>query len=119
MKRLRLTPEAELDLDEAHLWYHRQAPDRAVGCWCMSWRIGSASRKRPRDQNRVAFREIVRRGQPPGLLAFDGEVAVGWCQLTPRDAVPWLDRAWRLKRLDEAARRVPARSIMRHGLEAM
>ena len=30
MKRLRLTPEAELDLDGAHLWYHRQAPDRAA-----------------------------------------------------------------------------------------
>ena len=26
MKRLRLTPEAELDLDDVHLWYHRQAP---------------------------------------------------------------------------------------------
>lgn len=30
MKRLRLTPEAELDLDEAHLWYHRQAPRLAA-----------------------------------------------------------------------------------------
>jgi plasmid stabilization system protein ParE len=30
VKRLRLTPEAELDLDAAHLWYHRQAPDRAA-----------------------------------------------------------------------------------------
>jgi plasmid stabilization system protein ParE len=30
VKRLRLTPEAELDLDEAHLWYHRQAPDRSA-----------------------------------------------------------------------------------------
>ena len=30
MKRLRLTPEAELDLDEAHFWYHRQAPRLAV-----------------------------------------------------------------------------------------
>lgn len=30
MKRLRLTPEAELDLDEAHLWYHRQAPGLAA-----------------------------------------------------------------------------------------
>ena len=26
MKRLRLTPEAELDLDVAHLWYQRKAP---------------------------------------------------------------------------------------------
>jgi GNAT superfamily N-acetyltransferase len=36
------------------------------------------------------------------LLAFDGAVAVGWCQLTPRDALAWLDRAWRLKRVDAA-----------------
>jgi GNAT superfamily N-acetyltransferase len=28
-------------------------------------------------------------------------VAVGWCQLTPRDAVPWLDRTWRLRRVDD------------------
>jgi GNAT superfamily N-acetyltransferase len=72
------------------------------GCWCMYWRIGSAYRKRPREQNKSAFREIVKRGPPPGLLAFDADVAVGWCQLTPRDALPWLDRAWRLKRVDGA-----------------
>jgi len=30
VKRLRLSPEAELDLDEAHLWYHRQAPRLAA-----------------------------------------------------------------------------------------
>lgn len=71
------------------------------GCWCMYWRIGSAYRKRPRQANRAAFREVVERGPPPGLLAFDGAVAVGWCQLTPRDAVPWLDRTWRLKRVDD------------------
>ena len=70
------------------------------GCWCMYWRIGSRYRKRSRALNKAAFREVVKRGPPPGLLAFDGEVAVGWCQLTPRDAVPWLDRAWRLKRVD-------------------
>lgn len=71
------------------------------GCWCMWGRIGSAYRKRPREKNKAAFREVVKRGPPPGLLAFDGDVAVGWCQLTPRDAVPWLDRTWRLKRVDD------------------
>ena len=70
------------------------------GCWCMYWRIGSAYRQRLREQNKAAFREGVERGPPPGWLAFDGDVAVGWCQLTPRDALPWLDRAWRLKRVD-------------------
>ena len=71
------------------------------GCWCMYGRIGSAYRKRPREGNRAAFREVVKRGPPPGLLAFDGTLAVGWCQLTPRDDLPWLDRTWRLKRVDD------------------
>src|SRR5215471_3299329 len=72
------------------------------GCWCMYWRIGRAYRKKPREENKTAFREIVERGPPPGLLAFNGDIAVGWCQLTPRDVLPWLDRAWRLKRVDDA-----------------
>lgn len=66
----------------------------------MYWRIGSAYRTRSRAHNKAAFREIVKRGPPPGLLAFDGDMAVGWCQLTPRAALPWLNRAWRLKPQD-------------------
>jgi len=68
------------------------------GCWCMYWRIGPAYRKRPRDENKEAFREVVAQGPPPGLIAFDGELAVGWCQLTPREDLQWLDRSW--KRVD-------------------
>lgn len=77
------------------------------GCWCMYWRIGSQYRKQSREANKQAFWEIVKTGPPPGLLAFDGDLAVGWCQLTPRDNLPWLDRAWRLKRVDD----VPVWSI--------
>jgi GNAT superfamily N-acetyltransferase len=73
----------------------------------MYWRIGAAYRRRPAKTNQTAFRKIVKRGPPPGLLAFDDDVAVGWCQLTPRDQVPELDRAWRLKRVDD----VPVWSI--------
>ena len=67
----------------------------------MYWRIGNDYRKRPRDANKAAFCELVKSGPPPGLLAFDGDVAVGWCQLTPRDVLPWLDHTWRLKRVDD------------------
>jgi len=77
------------------------------GCWCMYWRIGSAYRKQPREKNKASLREIVQHGPPPGLIAFDGGVPVGWCQLTPRDVLPWLDRTWRLKRTDD----LPAWSI--------
>ena len=72
------------------------------GCWCMYWRIGSLYRKQSRETNKKAFHRVVRHGPPPGLLAFDGDVPVAWCQLTPRSALPWLDRTWRLKRVDEA-----------------
>jgi GNAT superfamily N-acetyltransferase len=71
------------------------------GCWCMYWRIGVAYRENPREKNKAAFRKVVERGPPPGLLAFDGDVVVGWCQLTPREALPVLDRTWRLKRVDD------------------
>jgi GNAT superfamily N-acetyltransferase len=77
------------------------------GCWCMYWRIGSAYRRQPRESNKSAFHTIVKRGPPPGLIAFDRDVPVGWCQLTSRDALPWLDRTWRLKRIDD----VPVWSI--------
>ena len=70
------------------------------GCWCMYWRIGPAYRKRPRTKNKAAFRQIVKDGPSPGLIAFYGEVPVGWCQLTPRAALPWLDGHSRLKRVD-------------------
>jgi len=71
------------------------------GCWCMYWRIGATYRKRPRDKNKAAFKQIIKNGPPPGLLAFDGDVPVGWCQLTPRNELPWLDHDRRLKRVDD------------------
>lgn len=71
------------------------------GCWCQYWRIGSAYRKRPSDTNKAAFRDIVQQGPPPGLLAFDGDLPVGWCPLTPRDSLQWLNRTWRLKRIND------------------
>jgi GNAT superfamily N-acetyltransferase len=77
------------------------------GCWCMYWRIGNAYRKKPRSANKAAFRKVVKLGPPPGLLAFDDDLPVGWCQLTPRDSLPWLERTWRLKRADD----VPVWSI--------
>jgi GNAT superfamily N-acetyltransferase len=71
------------------------------GCWCMYWRIGSAYSRRPRTQNKAAFRTIVKRGPPPGLVAFDGDLAVGWCQMTPRDELPRLEHSRLLKRVDD------------------
>jgi GNAT superfamily N-acetyltransferase len=61
------------------------------GCWCMYWRLGPNYKTHPREQNKAALQALTRRGPPPGLLAFDGDLAVGWCQLTPRSDLPWLE----------------------------
>jgi GNAT superfamily N-acetyltransferase len=71
------------------------------GCWCMFWRIGGKYTRRPRVKNRNDFRRIVNAGPPPGLLAFEGDKAVGWCQLTPRAALPWLNSAKRTQAVDD------------------
>jgi plasmid stabilization system protein ParE len=47
VKRLRLTPEAELDLDDAHFWYHRQAPQVAADFLGAINASLSAIRRRP------------------------------------------------------------------------
>ena len=91
-----LTPDLWPDLED--LFGEKGACN---GCWCMYWRIGAAYRRKPGSANRAAFRAIVKRGPPPGLLAFDGDRAVGWCQVTPRDELPALDRSWRLQRVDD------------------
>jgi GNAT superfamily N-acetyltransferase len=71
------------------------------GCWCMYWRIGPRYRDRPREANRDDLRELAASGPPPGLLAFDGDVAVGWAELAPRADLAWLARARYLQPADD------------------
>ena len=42
-----------------------------------------------------------RSGRPPGLLAFDGAAAVGWCELAPRADLGWLAQARYLQPADD------------------
>jgi GNAT superfamily N-acetyltransferase len=71
------------------------------GCWCMYWRIGPSYRARPRADNKRDLQQLAGSGQPPGLLAFDGDLAVGWCELAPRAELGWLARARYLQPPDD------------------
>jgi ribosomal protein S18 acetylase RimI-like enzyme len=54
-------------------------------CWCQHWRLRSrdmAAAKVPQLRERLHAQ--ARSEQPPGLVAFDGERAVGWVSLGPR-----------------------------------
>jgi GNAT superfamily N-acetyltransferase len=73
----------------------------------MYWRIGSGYRHQTAETNKGSFHAVVRSGSPPGLLAFSGKKAVGWCQVTSRDALPWINRVAKLRPVDD----VPVWSI--------
>jgi GNAT superfamily N-acetyltransferase len=71
------------------------------GCWCMFWRIGPAYAKRPHAENRDDLARLAASGRPPGLIAFDGELSVGWCELAPRSELAWLNRSRYLAPVDD------------------
>ena len=71
------------------------------GCWCMYWRIGPRYRDRPRADNREDLRQLTASERPPGLLAFDGDLAVGWCELASRADLDWLGHSRFLGPVDD------------------
>jgi GNAT superfamily N-acetyltransferase len=68
----------------------------------MYWRLGPRYRDRPREDNKKDRRQLASAEQPPGLLAFDGAVPVGWCELAPRSDLPWLAHARFFQPVDDA-----------------
>ena len=60
----------------------------------MLWRLPPKVYKAGKGEcNRVAMKTLVESGTVPGLLAFDGTEAVGWCALAPRVDYPALARS--------------------------
>lgn len=85
-----LTPERWDDLVDLF------GPERGAnsGCWCMWWRMTRADWKvAPREEKRDCFRSIVKEGPPPGVLAYEGDIAVGWCAVGPRKTLPQFNRS--------------------------
>lgn len=64
------------------------------GCWCMFWRVPSRKdfRALKGEAAREAFRALVTSGRARGILAFEGDRAVGWCAFGPRAEFPMTER---------------------------
>jgi GNAT superfamily N-acetyltransferase len=62
-----------------------------MGCWCMYWRMPRSEWDAARgDETKALFRKRVKRGPPPGVLAYADGKPVGWLQVGPRaDAPQW------------------------------
>ena len=68
----------------------------------MYWRL-------PRSQwtaskglkNKNSFRKIVSSDQQPGVIAYDGSEAIGWCAIAPREVFTGLSKSRVLKPIDD------------------
>lgn len=94
------------------------------GCWCMAWRLPHRVWEAGKaGANREAFHALVAADHQPGVLAYHGERAVGWCAIAPRSEYPSLARSRILKPVDDqpvwsVSCLFVARAYRRHGLSA-
>src|SRR5262245_61526944 len=65
------------------------AKGACMGCWCMYWRMPNKDYQAKRGPvTKRMFKKRVSDGPPPGVVAMDGEDAIGWLQIGPRPDVP-------------------------------
>jgi GNAT superfamily N-acetyltransferase len=73
-----------------------------AGCWCMFWRLERSMFKKTKGEgNRQILKQIVEADQQPGILAYKGAQAVGWCGIAPREKLLALENSRILKRVDD------------------
>jgi GNAT superfamily N-acetyltransferase len=76
----------------------------ARSCWCMFWRLRSKDFSAATvAQNRARLRDLAAGPLAPGLVAYRGDRAVGWCSLGPRQDFERLERSRIIPRVDDQA----------------
>ena len=73
------------------------------GCWCVYYLCKSTDYNRMGREGRHAFhRELAMQGRAQGLLSYEGDTPVGWCQFGPPDVLSQYDRGRTYPHLDIA-----------------
>jgi GNAT superfamily N-acetyltransferase len=76
--------------DLAELMGERGDPSR---CWCQYYRSEGPYEHQGRERNRASMRrQVTTAAVPHGVLAYNGERAIGWCAVAPRGDYPRLKR---------------------------
>lgn len=56
------------------------------GCWCMYWRYTDKKFKHTTTKERKIALELITNEEsyPPGLIAYNGVIPIGWIPFSPR-----------------------------------
>src|SRR5712672_1016796 len=100
---LPLTPERWPDIEKL---FNAKGCSVARGCWCMYYRRSGSRGQLPAGTthakgNRADLKALLRSGEPPGLIGYQGKIPVGWVSLGPREDYAKLRRSPVMKAVDE------------------
>ena len=84
--------------DFAGLFEARGGPHH---CWCSVHRL-PGSHRMSNPQKKRGVHRLVKNAIPIGVLAYDGEVPVGWCSIAPRESYAKLERSRTMARATAA-----------------
>ena len=70
-------------------------------CWCQWWRLTAAEYSRSTSaSHRAALRDQCAADPVPGVVAYLGDLPVGWCGFGPRSAMRRLERSRTIPAID-------------------
>jgi len=71
------------------------------GCWCMYWRVRAADYNNQKGEgNKKAMKKLLKKSSP-GIIAYVGDKAVGWCAIAARGEYIRLETSRILKPVDD------------------
>jgi GNAT superfamily N-acetyltransferase len=92
-----LTPERWNDFEK--LFGQRGA---CGGCWCMYWWLRHKDFHAQKGaKNQQAMKKLVKSSIVPGILAYSGKEAIGWCALGPREQYIRFEKSRVLRPIDD------------------
>ena len=78
----------------------RPKRESASACWCVNYRL--PGRQAVSVPEREAYmRGLCESGRPPGVLAYLGDVPVGWCSVSPRSGLSRLVNSRTIPAVDD------------------
>jgi GNAT superfamily N-acetyltransferase len=61
-------------------------------CWCMTYRAAGSVRQDAANQ-KTSMQALVSARTPVGVLAYEGDMPVGWCSIAPRETYVRLQKS--------------------------
>lgn len=75
---------------------------RSEHCWCTPHRLRAADvRELGHGDRKEAMRSLCHRDDPPGILVYQDERPVGWCNVGARSDIPVLVHSRRIRPVDD------------------